>query len=679
MALSACGGTSETSGSDQTDNLGGASSGGSDSDGGSASDGVSGDGSGGATGGSANSGGAASGGTGGGAASGGTGGGASCDEGEKTCTDSVSTVCTDGKIVSTDCGEGYTCGPADECVPLVCTPGEESCQDNDTPQTCDADGLGYTPGTACEPGNGCVDGGCLPYVCTPNEPSCVDNDTPQSCDADGMGYTVGTACEPGNGCVNGACIPYVCTPNEPSCQDSETTRVCNADGMGYTAGTTCDVTQACEAGGCVALCDLQSATTTEGCSFFSVNMSNHNEGLDGVIVANPSTTSIATVTLRGITGGEEVQIGQSVQVAPLSSAAIAFPAGTNNKVSFKTTGFTFRLTSDLPISVTQHSTLVAGTSNDSSGLLPDRMLGSHYFIASYPDTLSGYPSTLNVVATADGTEVTITPSKDTAAGSGIIALTAGQPATFILNRYEMLQLVNAASGNAADRDLTGTEIASTAPLSVFGGTTCAQVPGGVTYCDHIEEQMLPVATWGTSYVAAPLPGRAADNAPRWRFIAATDDTVIDTNPQLAGFPITLAKGAFHEVASTTPFVATGSQPFAAFQYMTGVNTTGGNGIGDPSMLTTIPSERFLDSYVFGTPSGYISHYVQIVRTTDDAVLIDGVAVDAAAYTTVGAYSVAGVAVSEGTHRVTSATPFGLSSLGYTSASSYAAPAGLELE
>jgi len=120
------------------------------------------------------------------------------------------------------------------------------------------------------------------------------------------------------------------------------------------------------------------------------------------------------------------------------------------------------------------------------------------------------------------------------------------------------------------------------------------------------------------------------------------------------------------------------QSFAAFQYVSGQNAFGA-GTGDPAMITAIPVEQFLKSYVILTPSGYSSDYVQIIRTTADDVLVDNVAVAAGEYQTVGAYTVADHHVSAGPHVLTSTSPFGIVGVGYTDVTSYGYPGGFALK
>ncbi|MFY0538029.1 IgGFc-binding protein [Nannocystis pusilla] len=75
-------------------------------------------------------------------------------------------------------------------------------------------------------------------------------------------------------------------------------------------------------------------------------------------------------------------------------------------------------------------------------------------------------------------------------------------------------------------------VGSDKPVAVFSGTDCVLIPGDPWYaCDHLEEQVVPLASWGTSYVGARHPQRVPDINPapeevRWRVVGAVDGTTV---------------------------------------------------------------------------------------------------------------------------------------------------------
>ena len=112
-----------------------------------------------------------------------------------------------------------------------------------------------------------------------------------------------------------------------------------------------------------------------------------------------------------------------------------------------------------------------------------------------------------------------------AAALVVPALAAGGTYTTTLNAYDNLQIAS----NAEAADLSGTKIGASAPVAVFGGHQCLLIPVGYGYCDHLEEQMMPLQTWGTEYVAARHPPRGSEGV-IWRFIAAENGTTINFDP-----------------------------------------------------------------------------------------------------------------------------------------------------
>ena len=99
--------------------------------------------------------------------------------------------------------------------------------------------------------------------------------------------------------------------------------------------------------------------------------------------------------------------------------------------------------------------------------LPVDVMTTEYIALGWPapGVANDLNSELSVVATEDGTDVTIVPTADTTSG-----VTAGTATTKTLNRGEALP-VQSSTG-----DLSGSMVTSSKPVSVFGGHKCANVP-----------------------------------------------------------------------------------------------------------------------------------------------------------------------------------------------------------
>ena len=538
------------------------------------------------------------------------------------------------------------------------------------------------PTTTGDPvcGNGIQEGD---ELCDPSgTPSgaCFDAGAIEVCNGTCDGWDA-ESCGMNAGCMDGECIENFCMPGAKTCEDENTVVTCAMDGQSFGDPVECAAGETCSAGECVSACELiKNDPSSIGCSFIGNRMDNFNAGTpDSLIVGNPSTSLTANVQFyfTPTNSNTEQAVGAPVAVNPGATHSFSMTNAPPNKVSIKRQGGSYRVQSDIPIIAYQHSPVGQQFTNDASMLLPEHAMRSNHVVASYRASVGNYPSYMNVIALEDGTKVDWTPKVNTAAGSGVAAVNAGQTGTVTLNRFDLLQ-VRVSNQN---QDMSGTYVTGNGkPIWVVGATECANVPASVTYCDHIEEQVFPLDYWGKEYVGAHSPDRNNEKH-YWRIFAGDDDVQITTTPAQPGTPFTLAKlGDYQDitVANNTSFmINTGNdKPFLAVQYLSG--TSDGAGTGDPSMYQMVPTEQFLSSYAFVTGTNYPDHYAQIIRAAGGSdVSIDGNVVGG--YYTVGNFEVSDVDIGEGSHFATSDAPFGIVSIGYSNATSYAYPGGLRFK
>ena len=303
--------------------------------------------------------------------------------------------------------------------------------------------------------------------------------------------------------------------------------------------------------------------------------------------------------------------------------------------------------------------------------LPTDILGTEHIVLGY----SGSSPEFAIVGTVDTTTVTITPSAT--AGSR----PAGVPFNINLNQGQTYQLRGSA-------DLSGSLVTSDKPIGVFGGTACANIPPGVTFCDHIVEQLPPTETWGKSFVTIPLATR--DNGDTFRFLASTNGTTITVNGTVVT-PVPLNRGQFHERIIGGPAVITSDQPILVAQYSNGCSfdSTCGPADGDPFMMLIPPFEQFLGQYTVSTPDEasdstpqFPANFVNVVAPSAAVGLItlDGTAIPPASFTAIGSsgFSGAQVVLSQGSHNLSGSLPFGAFIYGFGSFDSYGYPGGLSL-
>ena len=515
----------------------------------------------------------------------------------------------------------------------------------------------------------------LPCVCEPGEvsPDCEGEDL-LVCAADCAGFEP-APCDPGEKCSGGICTAQFCVPNQVVCEGEGATKTCNAQGEAFDPPVNCADTEGCTGGVCTSLCLIAEAEpSTIGCSFIASRVDNiFGNEIDSLVLGNTSKTKNASVQLYFTPNGTNVEQtqGAPVIIQPGKTQIFQMTNPPFDNVSGVRKGGNYRVQSTIPIIAYQHSPITGQATNDASVLFPEHALKQDYVVSSFPPSVGDYPSYLNVIALADGTTVKWTPPVATNAGNGVAAVAANATGQLVMNRFDTLQVRAQGSG-----DVSGTFVTADKPIWVLGGSVCINVPQGVTYCDHIQEQMLALDYWGKKYVGAHSPPRN-DEKHYWRVFGGEDGTVVTTTPAQPGTPIMVNKGQWKQIVipNDVSFIFESDKPFLPVQYLEG--QSGGGGTGDPAMYQMIPVEQFLDRYAFVTGQGYDVHYAQIIRLKGGPdVKVDGAIVNG--YYTVGDYEVADYVISEGAHLAESDAPFGIINVGYTDATSYAYPGGLKL-
>ena len=550
------------------------------------------------------------------------------------------------------------------------TTGEPGTTGPITASTTDASTTTSGPGTSGE-----SSGTTQACVCAPGEVDGCEGEQPLVCTADCLGFAP-LPCPQGQKCSGGVCTALFCQPGVKECLNDSAYQQCNAEGEAFDPPVNCKDTEGCSLGECVALCLLaETEPSTIGCSFIASRVDNiYGNEIDSLVLGNTSKTKTAQVQLYFTPNGTNVEQpqGAPMPLGPGLTLAFQMTNPPHDKVSGLRKGGNYRVQSTIPIIAYQHSPITGQATNDASVLFPEHALKNDYVIASWPDGHNAYPSYFNVIAAQDGTTVQWTPSQNTVGGAGVPAVNAAQTGMVTMNRFDTLQ-VRANFGG----DLSGTFVTADKPIWVLGAAECINVPTvQVSFCDHIQEQMLALDYWGKKYVGAHSPKRGNEKH-YWRIFGGENGTTVTTNPPQPGTPITVDKAQWKQlvVPVGTSFIFEGDKPFLAVQYLE--SQGGGGGTGDPAMYQMVPVEQFLDRYAFVTGTGYDVHYAQIIRPKGGPdVLVDGKVVTG--YYAVGEYEVADWKINEGAHLAESDTPFGIVSVGYTDATSYAYPDELKL-
>lgn len=537
-------------------------------------------------------------------------------------------------------------------------------------------------------------------------------------------------CDARLGCV-------ACRPGERRCAGT-VSEVCVSDGSGFTFGRDCaDWSVECGGDGfCSDLCaDAERTSSNVGCEYWSVPLANTQELRRGsfdfrVVIANPNDVPANVQVSRSgsmvWTGAVEARGIRDVVLPWVEGQSFNVPNGTWQ--SFIQNG-AYRLLSDVPVIVSQYNPFeyaAGGTfshTNDASLLLPAHVLTGRYVVASYVPlsivdqtfdpfggggtSASAQPGYVAIVAITPGETTIQIAAEGNVVGSSdgrIPAISRGRSTTFRLRQGEVAHVLAAPppacaaarpgyrevtmsmgqrfACNETDHDLTGSRITADRRVAVFGGHACAYVPYFAQACDHLEEQMPPIETLGREYVGAPMGDGTLADTNIVRVIAGVSDTNVTIEGAAAGG--SLNAGQYIEFEATRPYRVTASQGVLVAQYLRGQQARVPEAPrGDPALTVLVPSEQFRQDYTFILPTSYNpgtngQNFVLVTRPPGLSILVDGAPISAS-FLPIAGSEIGVVPLSGGTHTMSSDGRFGLVSYGLGSYTSYATPAGLNLE
>ena len=528
-----------------------------------------------------------------------------------------------------------------------------------------------------------------------------DGETAVTCDQ--HGDVAGTEdCDTANdfhcwqllGCV-------MCYPATRWCEDNLVLE-CAPDGQSAPVVEECDALsgEVCDNGYCITLCEqAENEGSTIGCHFFAVDLDQHDSGPEtiqyAVALSNIDEVLTAQVEVAAYSNGSWVAVWSDA-VGPHSLATVNLNDRHVDDTAIHERG-AYRITSNIPIIAYQFNPVDGASSflSDASLLLPLSAWDSGYRVPGWDEANDGFGnqhSSLNVVASVDGTTVVVTPTCNTLGGGTVQASSPGVPIQVILDEGDYLQV--ASNGGSLAGSLVETH--PTTPVAVFAGHECAMIPTSACCCDHLEEQVFGIQTWGESYVAARIPHRGppAEDI-LWQIIAGNDPVTIsfDAHGDVTGLPAptTLQPGDELRIwvtgSSTNPgdFSVTGTDAFLLVQYMISAYASPNSLLGDPAMVQAVPVEQYLDSYVVLVPNTWEQDYMIITRPEGATVTVDGASIDAwsawSEAATIGnsGYQAVRIAVTDGVHVLEGSDPFGVVIVGFDMHDSYAYPGGLDQE
>lgn len=590
----------------------------------------------------------------------------------------------------------------DAATPACTTPGATTCADPLTRQVCDDQGQVVL--VACPEDFGCRDGACVPQVCTPGAGTgvCVSETSHERCADSGTQWEL-HECPGGHSCRVGVCAGPICTPGARICGGFFVVHECNEAGDAFEEAEQCPPGSACADGECLSPCQVNVKDGSYlGCEYWATDLGNVEEAAGkaiGLVVSVPldgarTEVRITNTATGGLLNGAALGVAD-LFVEPGAVKVFALPTGFDIDGTGLTTN-TFRLTTTSPVSVHQFNPLNgAGVySNDASLLLPSQVTGGDYIVMAWPhreDAIATLRGFATVVATMPGsTEVQVTPTAAIAPSPGVAGIAAGTTRIFQLAQGQAINLTTAGSDHG---DLTGTLIRANRQISVMAGHECANVPVGVSACDHLESQLFPVNSWGNRYVADAFEARSPSQIDIWRVMGGANGVTVTTNPPVPGYEeFELQRGTWVQFASSGSFEVVADGPIKIGHYLTGSAYPGAikvcadsglgpqSALGDPAFTLSVPVSRYLKRYAVLTPSGYRDDYLNIIARVNATVTVDGAPLDVP-LVPVGdsGWGVARKRVSPGVHEIVGSSELGLTAYGYDCDVSYAYPGGLQLQ
>ena len=209
-----------------------------------------------------------------------------------------------------------------------------------------------------------------------------------------------------------------------------------------------------------------------------------------------------------------------------------------------------------------------------------------YYAITPPSGSSRLQSTFMISAFYNKTEVQLLGgSKWTTRTSGKWNISESN-AKYLLNSLDYLYIT-------ADSDLTGFGIHTNKPVSVFSGHHCANIPVGVSSCDHVVEQIPPVSEWGKTFILSTFIRNVQVDF--IKVVASTDGTnvrITCIRPNTTDSEVILDEllNSTNHIQFKLPSMDTcilnSSSPVLVVQFSTG-GSTSPTSEGDPSM-TVVP-------------------------------------------------------------------------------------------
>lgn len=555
-------------------------------------------------------------------------------------------------------------------------------------------------------------------------------------------------CGEGSVCADDKCIQQECVPGQKICSSEDWSKVfkCSEKGL-FSDEIAEDCGKGtCNNGKCLTLCEQAAQEHSyQGCDFRTTVSTmtidwttNRKDPIFALTISNTSKDHDVNVSITVSSESGETDAGanyfcidsenncqtlnstQSLSVEPGKLGIVMFP----NDRNISGTGLkwnSLHIKTDLPVSIFQfapidnsdknpfessgYSASGQGTkfySNDASLLIPTTSVYTDYVVSAHESSTT-YATVIGI--SDEDTVITVKPTAAVTASNGIPAIAANTEGTITLKKGQVAQIEVSA-------DLSGSRIYCDAkksdchPFVVFSGVNCANIPKGYGYCDHIEQQLFPVQTWGKKYILVKSQARGEE----WDYVriyASKDGTTLTFKPQTPekisvpsgwkDFTVNDVKtelnaGEYSDFYFKGTLEVESNNQIMVAQYLTGaqmiskscqnVLSHGAECVGDPAMMLIPPHEQFRKEYLFLTPGSYVSNFATIVMKNGESPVINGATVTDIHEIegTDFSYAIINLGSAFANHTLTcEKNPCGLFVYGWEMDVSYAYPGGLNFE
>lgn len=340
-------------------------------------------------------------------------------------------------------------------------------------------------------------------------------------------------------------------------------------------------------------CKARSVGREFATAFMQNYLANHEQPLFQLYISSLNSNCLVKVNVSGLCFTHESQLvaGQGITVTLPNEIELYGSKKSRNTALIQATD-------DVTVTSLNSKLYTA----DTSLLYPMREWGMEYFIFTPSNSP---PSMLKEFVFVNGKEQNIVEVFLSAAVRFEGRLYGvGSKLVVVMEPYENVQI-------QSQGDLTGTRVSSQSPIAVYSGHTCTW---RFSKCNHVFEQLLPVQSWGTHFLVAPLNIQSQFDTV---YIQASQSTNVTLQSGRFASTDILQRGLVLEYKVKFPdglhiIADKGIQVLFLFN---GVRTSRGQ-MYDPFLINLLPNNRFCSSYALDGLAGFDNQAILIVPTNE---------------------------------------------------------------